>query len=171
LRQKIASQINSTEDVMKCAIRILLLAAFAATLAYAQTTFQHIIVIVQENRTPDNLFQGLCAAPYGTCPSPYNISPTGSVIVPPGGNIQVALTPDPLYDDLDPDHMNASFVSMYHDGSLNQGPVVVNCTNSAFCCPNQASSCMKDGIEVYNWLHYVNNDLFTYNNNQYYRIA
>src|SRR5215831_17356486 len=24
-------------------------------------SFQHIVVIVQENRTPDNLFQGLCA--------------------------------------------------------------------------------------------------------------
>jgi phospholipase C len=27
---------------------------------FSQTKFQHIIVIVQENRTPDNLFQGLC---------------------------------------------------------------------------------------------------------------
>src|SRR5207253_7466693 len=29
--------------------------------ALAGTTFQHIIVVVQENRTPDNLFYGLCA--------------------------------------------------------------------------------------------------------------
>lgn len=43
--------------------------------------FQHIIVIVQENRTPDNMFQGLCAPPYGnsqSCsinpgPNQYNI--------------------------------------------------------------------------------------------------
>jgi phospholipase C len=28
--------------------------------------FKHVIVIVQENRTPDNLFQGLCAPPYGS---------------------------------------------------------------------------------------------------------
>ncbi|HXM20670.1 MAG TPA: hypothetical protein VN948_05340 [Terriglobales bacterium] len=36
----------------------LLLLVSVATLGYAQTlpTFQHIIVIVQENRTPDNLF-------------------------------------------------------------------------------------------------------------------
>jgi phospholipase C len=65
---------------MKRATRsLLLLASLSATFACAQTTFQHIIVIVQENRTPDNLFQGLCAAPYGTCPSPYNISPNGVV--------------------------------------------------------------------------------------------
>ena len=24
------------------------------------TSFQHIILVIQENRTPDNLFQGLC---------------------------------------------------------------------------------------------------------------
>jgi phospholipase C len=44
---------------MRFIAKILLLSAFtAATFAYAQTlpTFQHIIVIVQENRTPDNLF-------------------------------------------------------------------------------------------------------------------
>ena len=43
--------------------------------------FQHIVVVVQENRTPDNMFQGLCAPPYGdnqscsTSPAPgqYNI--------------------------------------------------------------------------------------------------
>src|ERR1051326_3588409 len=31
--------------------------------AWAGTAFQHIIVVVQENRTPDNLFYGLCADP------------------------------------------------------------------------------------------------------------
>jgi phospholipase C len=31
--------------------------------------FKHIVVIVQENRTPDNLFQGLCAPPYGSAQS------------------------------------------------------------------------------------------------------
>jgi phospholipase C len=28
--------------------------------------FQHVVVVVQENRTPDNLFQGLCTPPYGS---------------------------------------------------------------------------------------------------------
>ena len=43
--------------------------------------FQHVIVVVQENRTPDTFFQGLCSPPYGnsqscsTSPGPgqYNI--------------------------------------------------------------------------------------------------
>jgi phospholipase C len=38
---------------------------------------QHVVIIFQENRTPDNLFQGLCIAPYGS-PSACatNASPT-----------------------------------------------------------------------------------------------
>src|SRR5271154_13203 len=27
---------------------------------------QHVVIIFQENRTPDNLFQGLCIPPYGS---------------------------------------------------------------------------------------------------------
>ena len=34
--------------------------------AFAQiSSFRHIVVIFQENRTPDNLFQGLCVPPFG----------------------------------------------------------------------------------------------------------
>jgi phospholipase C len=43
---------------------------FATTLAFAQIEkFAHIVIIVQENRTPDNLFQGLCAPPFGSAKS------------------------------------------------------------------------------------------------------
>jgi len=41
---------------------LLLLTALTTTFAYSQTipagTFKHIIIVVQENRTPDNLFGG-----------------------------------------------------------------------------------------------------------------
>jgi phospholipase C len=30
------------------------------------SSIQHVVIIFQENRTPDNLFQGLCMAPYGS---------------------------------------------------------------------------------------------------------
>lgn len=44
-----------------------LLAALTPVMAGGQiASFKHVIVIVQENRTPDNLFQGLCAPPYGS---------------------------------------------------------------------------------------------------------
>ena len=43
-------------------------------------SFQHVIVVIQENRTPDNLFQGLCTTPTAcsTRPGPqqYNIQTT-----------------------------------------------------------------------------------------------
>jgi phospholipase C len=43
-----------------------LLLLFGTLLAQAHiSSFKHVIVIVQENRTPDNLFQGLCAPPFG----------------------------------------------------------------------------------------------------------
>ncbi len=45
----------------------LLVAVLTGAAGFAQIPqFQHIVVIFQENRTPDNLFQGLCAPPYGT---------------------------------------------------------------------------------------------------------
>jgi phospholipase C len=44
-----------------------LLAWVAASAACAQIpAFQHVVVIFQENRTPDNLFQGLCSPPFGS---------------------------------------------------------------------------------------------------------
>ena len=66
--------------VMRFASRmVLFVVGLAAVTAQAQRLnsnvhFQHVVVIVQENRTPDNLFQGLCAAPYGACavpPTPF----------------------------------------------------------------------------------------------------
>ena len=47
-----------------------LLLLFGTLLAQAHiSSFKHVIVIVQENRTPDNLFQGLCAPPFGASES------------------------------------------------------------------------------------------------------
>ena len=45
---------------------LFLIAAGAAAASAQIAAFEHVIVIVQENRTPDNLFHGLCAAPYGS---------------------------------------------------------------------------------------------------------
>ena len=48
------------------------------TAAPAQiSNFKHVILMVQENRTPDNLFQGLCSAPYGSSSS-CSTTPSGS---------------------------------------------------------------------------------------------
>ena len=51
---------------MKSACRNLLLAWLGILPLRAQiTNFKHVVLIVQENRTPDNLFYGLCSPPYG----------------------------------------------------------------------------------------------------------
>ena len=54
---------------------LLFLIGMAAASTQAQISrFRHIVVVVQENRTPDNLFQGLCGPPYGACavpPTPF----------------------------------------------------------------------------------------------------
>lgn len=64
---------------MKLAFKGLLLLCFCGTIfAHAQiSSFQHVILVIQENRTPDNLFQGLCSSPYGKSSS-CSTSPTSS---------------------------------------------------------------------------------------------
>jgi phospholipase C len=62
-------------------IALTLAALGLATPAAAQiTAFQHIILVVQENRTPDNMFQGLCTSPSACSiqpgPGQYNIQTT-----------------------------------------------------------------------------------------------
>ena len=60
------------------ALCLLILCLCGMPLAQAQiTNFQHIIVVFQENRTPDNLFHGLCTAPFGSSSS-CSTHPTGS---------------------------------------------------------------------------------------------
>jgi len=58
---------------MKAARYLLVLVSLRIALVHAQiTTFKNVVVIFQENRTPDNLFQGLC-----TTPTACSITPTG----------------------------------------------------------------------------------------------
>jgi phospholipase C len=99
--------------------RLLLLALAALSLiapASAQTTsFQHIILIIQENRTPDNLFQGLCTNPAAcsTQPGPrqYNIQTTGWLDnTSPTGTTDPPAVPFGLGYDLS--HAHSAFVKM-----------------------------------------------------------
>jgi phospholipase C len=93
---------------MKFVARTLfLLVAFGAVLADAQS-FQHVVVIFQENRTPDNLFQGLCGPSRKLCPHPYDLQNFG---IDRSGN-QVPLVQSPLGVAYDPDHSHGGFVTM-----------------------------------------------------------
>ena len=88
-------------------------------LAHSQiSSFQHVIVIVQENRSPDNLFQGLCTPPFGkktscsTTPtgSQYNIQTTNWLDnTSPGGTI--VPVPVSLINNYDPSHRHGAFTT------------------------------------------------------------
>ncbi|MGA9307846.1 MAG: alkaline phosphatase family protein, partial [Candidatus Sulfotelmatobacter sp.] len=84
----------------------------------------HVVIIFQENRTPDNLFQGLCLPPNGSSSSCNSVSPTSSQydIASTGVNAQgpIALTPIDLGtvgtngnpDNYDLNHAHIAFVEM-----------------------------------------------------------
>jgi phospholipase C len=84
----------------------------------AAPSFKHIVIIVQENRTPDNLFQGLCAPPYGA-PGKYSTTPgpgqydiqTGAWLnkMAPGGTIDPK--PVTLAHTVDLNHSHKGFLS------------------------------------------------------------
>jgi phospholipase C len=48
---------------------LLALGLLPTTLRAQIDRFEHVVVVIQENRTPDNLFQGLCSPPYGSAAS------------------------------------------------------------------------------------------------------
>ena len=81
------------------------------------TPFQHVIVIFQENRTPDNLFGSKPTFEPGV-----NIRSWGSV---QGNTNRVVLQPRPLADCYNPQHTHAAWLAMYEhgkmDGALNEG--------------------------------------------------
>ena len=99
---------------------IILPMLLAAQITAAQVAkFKHIILMIQENRTPDNLFQGLCAPPFGgpgscsTSPrsSQYNIQTSNWLNKnSPSGVTQPK--PIPLNGTVDLFHSHGAFVTM-----------------------------------------------------------
>ena len=113
------------------------------------TAFQHIILVIQENRTPDNLFQGLCT-PTTTNPMPCSTQPSSGQY-----NIQTTAWPDktsstgmtnptavPLGVGYDISHAHSAFVAMCDpkngacqmDGAANEA-----CTSKSQKCPAKAA--------------------------------
>lgn len=95
---------------------------------------QHVIIIFQENRTPDNLFHGLAGA---------DIADSG--INSQGQNIP--LTPVSFKTTYDLDHSHLAFLSMYDGGKMDGADKVVcyptpNCTvkNPQFQYVNRSES-------------------------------
>lgn len=94
--------------------------------------FQHIVVIFQENRTPDNLFQDPVLISRGADIASSGLNSTGQTI--PLSPIDLGTTgSNPQNYDLS--HANAAFVSMY-DGGKMDGANLIPCSPAANCPPN-----------------------------------
>src|SRR5580658_10759866 len=79
----------------------------AARAQYKNTPIKHVVVIFQENRTPDNLFQGLCTANGGEPGCSASGAGQTYQIVPTYVNADgqtVPLTPVGLATNFDLDH-------------------------------------------------------------------
>jgi phospholipase C len=130
---------------MKLAAKnLLFLIALATTLAHAQnpnTPIKHVIMVIQENRTPDNLF-GSDAVPV---PGPTHQLPGADLAVQ--GNChgtKTNLQPWELNACFDPDHghgwnhpKNDSWIKMYDqgqmDGACDIHLVCTSCPNNGHC--------------------------------------
>jgi phospholipase C len=118
---------------MKLVATILtLLVSLSTTLAYAQAPpdhhgVQNVVVIFQENRSPDNLFGS----------NPYFLP--GVDIATSGVNShgqQIPLTAVPLANNYDLSHAHAAFVAMYARGKMNGADKIpVSCEKGATGCP------------------------------------
>jgi len=126
---------------------LLFLVGLTAVTARAQiSNFQHIVVIVQENRTPDNLFQGLCAAPYGACaipttPSaPYNIQTSNWKTK----NGTIAPSSVPLASTYGLAHSHAAFNTMCDIVAGNPPTCRMDGAAGIQCGPNKGTKCPAD---------------------------
>jgi phospholipase C len=83
---------------------------------------QHVVIIVQENRTPDNLFHGLPNADIADS----GLNSKGQTI---------PLSPVSLTAGYDLDHSHSSFIKMYDDGKMDGADKIpVVCTNDPEAC-------------------------------------
>ncbi len=161
---------------MKPAVNILLLLAWLGTgLAHAQiSSFQHVVVIVQENRTPDNLFQGLCATPRAaanlcsTMPnaSQYNIQTNNWLDkTSPSGVTQPSTVA--LANQYDLSHAHSAFVSMCdaaaNGACRNDGAAAVECAGTCPAKPqfrfvDNSTRAVQPYLEMatqYGWANYM----------------
>ena len=156
-------------------IALTLAALGLATPASAQiTAFHHIIIVIQENRTPDNLFQGLCppATPSACSTQPssqqYNIQTTAWL-----DKTSKTGTTNPKAVqfglDYDLNHRHSAFVSMCDPNSSSgacamDGAAHVGCLPETKLCQKRAAFGFVDPSQVqpyldivkaYGWANYM----------------
>ena len=104
--------------------------------------FQHIVIVFQENRTPDNLFH-----------DPVLIQ-AGADIASSGKNSAgqtIPLTPVPLGIDYDLSHAHSAFLAMYNRGRMNGANRVLNSCPS--CAPRNPQFKYVNPSDVQPYFH------------------
>jgi phospholipase C len=74
------------------------------------TSFTHVVLLIQENRTMDNLFQGLCGPKRTLCPNPYDLQNFG--FNSKGKKLPLKRTP--MASPYSPVHDHPNFVQLCH---------------------------------------------------------
>jgi phospholipase C len=83
--------------------------------ATPQSKIQHVVVIFQENRSTDNLFQDPVLISRGADIQNYGINSQGA---------KVPLTPVPLAIDWDDSHTHSSFLAMWDNGKMDGADLI-----------------------------------------------
>jgi phospholipase C len=141
--------------------------------AWAGTAFQHIIVVVQENRTPDDLFYGLCADPNACAVPPgsgqYDIQ-TSAWLDKTSATGTTDPHPIPLGVGYDIGHKHNAFLKMCDfNGSgacAMDGADNVHCNPNSQSCPAKAAFGYVDNsdgsvqpyldlVHAYGWGNYM----------------
>ena len=98
----------------------------------AAAVIQHVVVIFQENRTPDNLFQDSVLIAHGADIAQQGVNSAGQTITLAPIDLGTAGSNPQNYD---LSHAHSAFVSMY-DGGKMDGADKIPCGPAAECPPN-----------------------------------
>lgn len=95
--------------------------------ASPQPKIQHVVIIFQENRTPDNLFQDPKLIAAGADIQNVGVNSQGT---------RIPLTPLTLASDYNPYHGHPSFLDMYDNGKMDGADKIqISCNHGAQNCP------------------------------------
>jgi phospholipase C len=87
---------------------------------------QHVVIIFQENRSPDNLFQDAALISAGADIQNFGINSLGQTI---------PLTQTPMVTDYDLSHLHLAFTQMYDNGKMDGADKIkVSCLNGGTGC-------------------------------------
>ena len=118
---------------MKTAAKLLFLISLMAMFAVAQTPpIQHVIIIIQENRSPDNLF-GSDAATHQKLPNAHLATYGLCQNIGFSSEPQINLTPFKLAACFDPDHSHNPAWNTTWDGGAMDGACKTNVTAGSGC--------------------------------------